>query len=48
MKHLLTLTIILLLTACEGPVGPAGPQGPQGVAGAQGEKFALLAAPMRY
>jgi len=37
------LTLLLLLTACEGPVGPEGPQGvqgPQGEKGDPGEKGA--------
>ena len=36
MKYVITLAMILLLAACEGPAGPMGPEGPQGEQGEQG------------
>ncbi len=34
----LSLALLLILVACEGPVGPAGPPGPQGEQGESGDK----------
>ncbi len=38
MWKICLISMVLILSACEGPMGPQGPVGPQGPAGPQGER----------